>query len=198
MAEVNVLGMIDIIKSLKVKPNFSELSRIYGLDRHTIKKYYDEGGKKVIKRFRKSGFDKVKDEIIELLKKPGVTKKGVHEYLKDKYNDIPAYSTFRHYCNIHELKILKSTTPHVRYETRQGEQLQVDWKENIKMTSKHGVVYEFNTLTSTLGFSRYHKFIYSRTKTTEDFIRCIIDTLNSLGGVPKHILTDNMSAVVRF
>ena len=38
MAKVNVLGMIDIIKSLKVKPNFSELSRIYGLDRHTIKK----------------------------------------------------------------------------------------------------------------------------------------------------------------
>lgn len=66
----------------------------------------------------------------------------------------------------------------------------------MKLTSKYGEIFEFNVLTSTLGYSRYHKFVYSKTKTTEDFIRCVIDTLNSLGGSPKHILTDNMSAVV--
>lgn len=33
------------MKQLNIKPNYSDLSRRYGLDRHTIKKYYSEGGK---------------------------------------------------------------------------------------------------------------------------------------------------------
>lgn len=33
------------MKQLNIKPNYSDLSRRYSLDRHTIKKYYDEGGK---------------------------------------------------------------------------------------------------------------------------------------------------------
>jgi transposase len=196
MTEINILGMLEILKSYNMKPNFSELARIYGLDRHTIKKYYENGGKKVIERKRDSGFDQYKDEIINLMSKPGVTKKAVYEYLKDKYKNIPSYSTFRYYTINNHITLHKSTTPHVRFETKPGDQLQVDWKESMKLTSKHGEVFEFNVLTSTLGFSRYHKFIYSKTKTTEDFIRCVIDTLNHLGGVPKHILTDNMSAVV--
>ncbi len=180
MTEINLLGMLDILKNFKMKPNFSELSRRYGIDRHTIKKYYDDGGKKLIIRKRGSRFDPFKQEIIKLMNKPGITKKAIHEYLKDKYDDIPAYSTFRNYTNKHQIKKSKSTIPHVRFETKPGEQLQVDWKESIKMTSKYGEIYNFNVLTSTLGFSRYHKFIYSRSKTTEDFIRCVIDTLNSM------------------
>lgn len=30
-----------IIKTMDLKPNFSELSRKYGYDRRTVKKYYD-------------------------------------------------------------------------------------------------------------------------------------------------------------
>lgn len=30
--------------------------------------------------------------------------------------------------------------PHVRYETKPGQQLQVDWKENLRMTSIHSEV----------------------------------------------------------
>ena len=47
-----------------------------------------------------------------------------------------------------------------------------------------------------MGYSRLHLFSYSKTKTTEDFIRCTIETFRKLGGLPNHILTDNMSAVV--
>ena len=86
--------------------------------------------------------------------------------------------------------------PHVRFETKPGQQLQVDWKEDLKITTMHGEVIEFNLMTSTLGYSREHVFIYTKGKTTEDFLRCIIDTLHKLGGTPEHILTDNMTAVV--
>src|SRR5690554_3468836 len=188
--------MLELFRSNNMKPNFSELSRRYQLDRRTIKKYYEEGGKKVITRHRESGFDPYKDEIIQVMKKPGVTKKAAYEYMKDKYNGLPSYSQFRKYTQKHGVMLPKDTTPHVRYETKPGHQLQVDWKENIRMISKHGEVFDFNIYSATLGYSRYHKFVYSRTKTTEDFLRCTIDTLNQIGGTPREILTDNMSAVV--
>ena len=31
------------MKDFNMKPNFSELERMYGIDRHTIKKYYENG-----------------------------------------------------------------------------------------------------------------------------------------------------------
>lgn len=43
---VNLLGELGIIKAMQIKPNFSELQRRYGVDRHTIRKYYIAGGKK--------------------------------------------------------------------------------------------------------------------------------------------------------
>lgn len=192
----NLLGTLDILRTFNMKPNYSELSRLYGKARSTIKRYYENGGKTVITRKRDSGFDFCKDEIKELFKAKGANKKGVYEYLKDKYPTLPSYSTFRSYTSINDIKIEKTTTPHVRYETKPGEQIQIDWKESLKMTSIDGEVFDFNIMTTTLGFSRYHKFTYTRTKTTEDFIRCVIETANHLGGLPEHILTDNMSAVV--
>lgn len=34
-----VIGVLSIMKDFNMKPNFSELERVYGIDRHTIKKY---------------------------------------------------------------------------------------------------------------------------------------------------------------
>ncbi len=40
----NLIGELRLMKDLNIKPNFSEMSREYGIDRHTIKKYYDNEG----------------------------------------------------------------------------------------------------------------------------------------------------------
>ena len=45
------------------KPNYSELSRIYKVDRRTIEKYNNGYSKSEIKRNRKSKLDKYYDEI---------------------------------------------------------------------------------------------------------------------------------------
>lgn len=89
-----------------------------------------------------------------------------------------------------------SITPHVRYESPPGYQLQIDWKEQMKLTTIHGEVIVFNILTGTLGYSRLHTLVYSETRTTEDLIRCLLETIRKLGGVSKTILTDNMSSIV--
>ena len=48
--EVNLLGSLTILKSMKIKPNFSLLGRQFGKDRHTIKKMYEGKAKKERKR----------------------------------------------------------------------------------------------------------------------------------------------------
>lgn len=57
--EQNIQGAICILKTMEMKPNFSELGRKYGMDRHTIAKYWKQGGiKKVKERFKTSWLDK--------------------------------------------------------------------------------------------------------------------------------------------
>ena len=41
--ERNIIGDLLILKQLNIKPNFSELARIYDMDRHTVAKYWRNG-----------------------------------------------------------------------------------------------------------------------------------------------------------
>ena len=195
--EINIFGEPTIMKQLDMKPNFSELSRKYGIDRHTIKKYYKEGGK-IIKR-RKEKFSKYNlyaDEISKTINKPGVNIKATFEFLKDKYPELDwNYNGLKDFINRHQLKDSNNLKAHVRFETGPGEELQVDWKESLKLHNRTGNEYLFNIFSATLSYSREHLFVYSLTRTTEDFIRCLIDVLKRTG-LPKRILTDNMGAIV--
>lgn len=184
-----------VMKTLNIKPNFSELSRIYKIDRRTIKRYNEGYPKENIKTIRKSKLDKFKDEIKEKLELPGITITGLYQYFI-KEEDIGTYSNFYKYIKKYNLKPKKNNKTHLRYETEFGQQLQFDWKEDIKMVSKHGELFEFNVFSSTLGASRLHVFIYSKFKTRIDVQRCLIKTFEYIGGVPKELLTDNMSSIV--
>ena len=184
-----------IMKTLTIKPNYSELSRIYKIDRRTIEKYNNGYCRENIKRDRKSKLDDLSDEIKEKLELPGITVTGLYQYFsKDK--DIGTYSNFYKYIRKHKLKSEKNNKAHLRFETEMGKQLQFDWKEDIKMISKYGEIFEFNILTSTLGASRLHVFIYSRFKTRIDVQRSLIKTFEYIGGLPEELLTDNMSSIV--
>lgn len=198
-ARTRLIGELLIMKANDIKPNFSALSREYGFDRATVKKYYTDGGLKTKTRSRKtSKYDPYKDEIIELMNKPGVMISSLYQYLRNKYNDIPfTYSGLKSYTlrlGFNRGQIKK--VPHVRYETEPGEQLQVDWKEDLSITTRNGEVIDFNIFSATLGYSRLHFFIYTKGKTEQDFLRCLITVLNKLGGKPRIVKTDNMSAIV--
>ncbi len=95
-----------------------------------------------------------------------------------------------------EIIFVKNKTAHVLFETDYGYQLQFDWKEDIKMISKHGELFEFNIFSSTLGASRLHVFIYSKFRTRIDVQRCLIKTFQYIGGITEETLTDNMSSIV--
>ena len=197
--ETNLLGDLMILKTMNIKPNFSALQRKYDIDRHTIKKYYLNNGIKYKERKSKmSKYDQYEKEILEIMQQPEVSIRALYQYLVDKYGDLDfTYSGLKSFTLRKGIKRKgRFVEAHVRYETNPGEQLQVDWKEDIKMTSSTGEEFTFNIYGATLGYSRQHVFIYSKTRTTEDFLRCTIDTFNKLGGLSKHIKTDNMVAVV--
>lgn len=191
----NIKQELLIMKTLDIKPNYSELSRIYKIDRRTIKSYHNGYCKKNKVIERQSKLDNIKNEIKEKLELPGITVTGLYQYFsKDK--KIGTYSNFYKYIKKHKLKPNKNNKAHLRFETEFGKQLQFDWKEDIKMISKHGELFEFNIFSATLGASRLHVFIYSKYKTRNDVQRCLIKTFQYIGGLPKELLTDNMSSIV--
>lgn len=84
----NLLGTLDILRTFNMKPNYSELSRLYGKSRLTIKRYYENGGKKVITRKRDSGFDFCKEEIIEHFKTKGASNSWLDELFGKKDSEV--------------------------------------------------------------------------------------------------------------
>ncbi len=191
-------GLYEEMRTMDIKPNFSAVARQYDIDRHTAAKYWKE--EKVEDRIieRPSPLDQYFDEIKEKAENTACTKMALYKYFKSKYGveTFGCYSTFAHYMQRKELLRKVEMKAHVRYETPPGNQLQTDWKEDLKMVLKSGDVIEFNLFVATFGYSRYHYFIYSRSKTTEDYLRCQIEVLQRCGGIPKTIVTDNMSAIV--
>ena len=121
----------------------------------------------------------------------------IYHFLVSEKGYIGSYSNFKAYIRSRKLsKARHKNTPHVKFETPKGKQLQVDWKEDVSIITKHGEVIKFNLFAATLGYSRLHYFVYSESRTEESFIRCLLDTIYHIGGVPKEILTDNMSSIV--
>lgn len=196
MEDLNKLKQeLMIMKTENIKPNYSELARLHKCDRRTVKKYDNGYEGKSKNRIKESKLDKYREDIKIKLSLPGSTIKGTYEYFKEQDADIGNYSNFYKYSK--DFKKDKTNNKfHPRYETEYGKQLQFDWKEDIKMISKHGEVFEFNVFSATLGYSRLHDFVYSRTKTREDVERCLMTTFKFFNGVPKQLLTDNMRAVV--
>lgn len=193
---LNLIGQINIFKTMNIKPNFSELSRIYGIDRRTIKKYYDGYEGKPKTRNKSSKLDKYLDQIKFKFSIKGMTAKAVYEYLIDQNYDVGSYSNFIKYVKAKDLKPSKTIKGHPRFETPPGKQAQVDWKEDLKLISKNNEEFLVNVFNYKLGNSRYCHFEYRKTRTQQDVFECLIAAFKATGGVPEEMLFDNMRTVV--
>lgn len=184
-----------------IKPNFSELARETGVSRQTVAKYWRAPVFQSKPRQKKrSKFDPYYPEIREKFENTPTTIMAVFKYFQLKYpGDVfRSYESFKSYVKANKLTELRKELmkPHLRFETGPGEQIQVDWKEDLHFTLRSGEVITFNIYTAVYGYSRYVELIYSPTRTTLDFIRCTIEVMKRAGGRPGEFLTDNMAAVV--
>lgn len=194
--ELNLVGTLELLKTMNLVPNFSELSRCFKKDRHTIKKMY-EGKEKKIRSKKPSELDDLKDEIINVLSTPGVRIKAAYWFFKNEKSIKCTYDNFKFYVRKNKLlEEARKGLAHPLYETDPGQQLQVDWVESIKLAKTDGEIMEFNLFSATLGYSRYHYFEYTEFKTEADFKRCLVHFFKKIGGITKEVLTDNMAAIV--
>lgn len=185
------------MKNFEVKPNFSYLAKKYNFDPRTIKRYYEGYEGKPTRRNKTSMLDEYASTIKEKLEYPGVKKTSIYFFLKEEKGYKGSYSTLTDYIRKHFENVkFKEDGIHVRYETDIGEQTQFDWVESLTMISKYGEVFEFNIFSAELCYSRMHYFCYSKHKTKEDVLRCLIQTFKYFGGITKSTLTDNMSSIV--
>lgn len=192
-----VRSLIGIFIMEGEKPNFSAIARHYNVDRHTVAKYYRTNNKIKERKPRRSELDVYRDEIRKRLNITGVTTKAAYFYFRTEKSIKCTYSNFSKYVHKHKMIPEKGKcTPHPFYETAPGEQLQVDWKEDVSICTKSGESIKFNIFAATLGHSRYHVFLYSRNKDETSFKRCLCKTFSLLGGKTKTVYTDNMSAIV--
>ena len=200
--ERNVMGELNMHRAAGTKPNFSDIARRHGLDRHTVARYWREGdGLEDRRSDRESAFARVREVVEAKAVLPGMTKKGVHEMLLHPRNDppLPGYGAFTAWCRRQGIVFgAPSPEAHPRFETPPGRQLQFDWKEDVRLADSEGEVLEFNVWTGTLGYSRKHRFIPTRSRTTDDLLSCLLDAFATFGGIPEGALTDNMSALVAF
>lgn len=85
------------METLDLKPNYSELGRVYGIDRRTVKKRY-LGIENNCYKVRTSILDQYIDIIKDKCNIPGVRIKSVYMYIKLNINSsIGTYSNFNKY-----------------------------------------------------------------------------------------------------
>jgi transposase len=84
----------------------------------------------------------------------------------------------------------------IRFETTPGLQAQVDWKESVKMISRHGEIFEVNIFLMVLGYSRLKFIQLTVDKTQKTLFMCLFQAIKHFQGVPHEMLFDNMATVI--
>ena len=193
----NIIGELNLMKNLGIKPNFAALGREYGMDPRTVKKYYEGYEGKPKNRNKSSKLDNYKDVIRDKLTIKRITVRGVYEFMVDTYgyNSIGTYSNFITYIRKNKLFPKDITKGHPRFDTSIGEQGQVDWKEDITLVSRNNEKFVINVMHVVLKYSTYSHLDISIQKRTDDVYRCLINSFKAFGGVPAELLFDNMSTV---
>ena len=192
-----LLTQLKILRLSNIKPNFSELARLYGYDRRTVKKYYDGYEGKPSTHAKPSKLDAYRELIAEKLLIKGTTVRAVYEFILSEVDSgIGTYSNFNKYVVRNKLVPERVQKGHPRFETAPGHQAQVDWKEDLSIANKYGEIFTLQVFDYKLGCSRYCQFTYKTTKTRQDVFDCLIASFQATGGVPTEILFDNMASVV--
>lgn len=181
------------LKQDEIKPNYAQLAKQYNCDYRTVKKYFEQKNEVEKKQIQKpSKLDGYKEIINDKLEIP-CNYMAIYRFIKKKgYNG--KYSILKDYCNQCRFGLTQKAT--IRFETNPGLQAQVDWKEKMRLESKHGEIFEINIFLVILGYSRlkYIELTLDRKQTT--VFEGLVNSFKYFNGVPKEILFDNMKTVI--
>lgn len=185
------------------KPNFSAIARELGVDRRTVKKYYDGNFNKKRKP-KKSKIDDYYDIISKLLSAEThqifYYKTHLYRYLVREKGLQCSRSDFNYYILKHtefaEYFKPKSKLNSVKSETPFGKQAQFDWKEKLDFTFKDGRKFMFNVGSLVLSASRFKYWAICPSTSQAYLFDFLVNAFETLGGVPSEIIIDNASTMM--
>lgn len=96
---------------------------------------------------------------------------------------------------VHLRRTPKEPAASVRFETAPGEQGQVDWG-HFGTIEHQGRTCRLYAFVLTLGWSRAMYVRFTISADTTWFIRCHVHAFAYVGGIPRHLLYDNLKSVV--
>ena len=178
------------------KLNVSAIARQYNCCWRTAdKKVHPEKYKKERKkRIYTSILDEYKPLIDKKLENENFLATGIYSLLKLKYGYEGSYETVKNYVSKCKKNIINNLT--IRFETVQGYQSQVDWKESMTLMSKDDTPYHFNIFLIVCGYSRFKYIELTADRTQPTLFRCMINAFDYFGGTTEEIIFDNMKTVV--
>ena len=185
---------------LNIKPNFAALGRQYGCDYRTAKaKYYEELNteKGIVseEKIRKHIIDEYKGLIIDKLENiPGISAYSIYYFLKVEKGYKGSYETIKNF--VRENKDKRKQPAEIRVEPIIGKSAQVDWKEDLKLTSKSNEVFIINLFLMRLHYSKKFYATLTIDKKRDEVKKCIVLSLEYFGGIPREIWLDNMATVM--
>jgi len=172
------------------------ISRELGISRLTVKRYLENPGKD--KYLRTEPYISKLDPYKEYIKGrlgdyPDITAEKLYREIKDK-GFKGCYRAVAYYIN--KNRPVKDQEVFMRYETEPGEQAQVDWAEfgRINYYGRNCKLYCFSFV---WGYSRRHYIEYTVSQDMQTLMGCHQRAFEYFGGVPKKILYDNMTQVVK-
>jgi len=176
--------------------SISQISKEYGCDRKTVRKYVQSQvpPQGYISRNKSpSILDPYKDYIKErLVLYPALSAVKLFEEIQLK-GYTGKYTIVKEF--IRPLKNDMAIAAELRYETKPGEQSQVDWFDfgPIEIDGQRKKLWCFSMI---LGYSRMRYAEFVTDCTTATFIQCHINAFQFFGGYTETILYDNTKNVV--
>lgn len=181
---------LDVHEAWKRGKSISEIARLTGRDRKTVRKLlHAEGPQPRAPRDVSSKLDPFREYLLgRILGEDPVTNA---EVLYDEIR-VKGYSGGRTILKdfmrpFRELVAEKTT---VRFETPPGQQAQVDWGTFRKRGRR-----QVQGFVMTLGWSRTMYLDFTETQALPAFLLCHEEAFHYLGGVPEHILYDRTKTV---
>ncbi len=186
-----------------IKLNVSKLARELNKDRKTIKRYL-EGNVPKQTRSRIKYLDEYRDYIVDVLS----DKMRSFDYIEHLFNFLKreknikcSRTTLNRYIRLDDelntlFKRKKDNSFTMRFETNPGQQAQFDIKEKVSIIFDTGELIKTYIPTLTLSWSRYNSRILTLDTKTETLLSFLASTFESIGGVPREIVIDNLKQFV--
>ena len=190
-----------------LKINKSQIARELDVDRRTVDKYingFEKSKTRSCTNCITAFYNIIKDLLAPENPQIFYYKSVLWQYLVDNHNYPGSYVNFCLYLKKYDEfeKYFKKRRPHninqvtIRYETGMGQQAQLDWKETISFLLSNGENVVINVFVLLLSYSRFRVYRLSISKTQDILFHFLDNAFEIFGGVPKEIITDNMSTVM--